>query len=49
MKLADGQLAKKNFYIFYEIDAEEVSTMLRAEWYDGDEDGSWVLLESLEA
>ena len=40
--------AKKNFYIFYEIDGEEVCSVLRADEYGGDEDFSWVLLEPAE-
>ena len=37
--------AKKNFNIFYEIDGEEVGSVLRADEYGGDEDFSWVILE----
>jgi len=47
-KLADGNTAKKNFNIFYEIDGEEVASVLRADEYGGDEDFSWVLLEPAE-
>ena len=47
-RLADGSTAKKNFNIFYEIDGEEVGCVLRADEYGGDEDFSWVLLESVE-
>ena len=47
-KLADGSTAKKNFNIFYEIDGEEVGSVLRADEYGGDEDFSWVLLEPAE-
>ena len=47
-KLADGSTAKKNFSIFYEIDGEEVGSVLRADEYGGDEDFSWVLLEPAE-
>ena len=36
--------AKKNFNIFYEIDGEEVGSVLRADEYGGDEDFSWVLM-----
>ena len=35
--------------IYYEIDDEEVETVLRAADYGGDEDGAWVLLELVEA
>ena len=47
-KLADGSTAAKNFNIFYEIDGEEVGSVLRADEYGGDEDFSWVLLEPAE-
>ena len=47
-KLADGSTAEKNFNIFYEIDGEEVGSVLRADEYGGDEDFSWVLLEPAE-
>ena len=47
-KLADGSTAKKNFNIFYEIDGEEVGSVLRADEYGGDDDFSWVLLEPAE-
>ena len=47
-KLADGSTAKKNFNIFYEIDGEEVGSVLRADEYGVDEDFSWVLLEPAE-
>ena len=35
-----------NFFVYYEIDEDEVKTVLRADEYDGDGDGSWVLLEA---
>ena len=41
----------QNFYrqtFFYEIDGEEVGSVLRADEYGGDEDFSWVLLEPAE-
>ena len=47
-KLADASTAKKNFNIFYEIDGEEVGSVLRADEYGVDEDFSWVLLEPAE-
>ena len=34
-RLADGATAKKNFNIFYEIDGEEVGSVLRADEYGG--------------
>ena len=37
-----------NFFIYYEIDDDEVKTVLRATEHDGDEDGAWVLLEPAE-
>ena len=39
---------KKNFFIYYELDEEVVNTYLCAEWYDGDDDSSWVRLEPVE-
>jgi len=39
---------RKNFNIFYEIDGEEVGSVLRADEYGVDEDFSWVLLEPAE-
>ena len=39
-------MTKVNFHINYEIDEDEVKTVLRADEYDGDGDGSWVLLEA---
>jgi hypothetical protein len=47
--LADGTRAKKNFTIYYDIDDETIETVLRLDEYGGDEDMSWVLLESLGA
>ena len=37
-------IEKVNFYIYYEIDGEEVKTVLRSAEHGGDEDGAWVLL-----
>ena len=34
-----------NFYIHYAVDDDEVSTALSLEYYNGDDDGSWLLLE----
>ena len=45
---SDGNREKINFYVYYDIDEAEVKTLLRTEWYDGDEEGSWVLLEPVE-
>ena len=47
-RLEDGTSPKKNFFIYYEMDDEEVNTYLCANWYGGDDDGSWVLLEPVE-
>ena len=44
-KTIDGQREKVNFVVYYEIDDEEVNTVLRAAEHGGEEDGSWVLLE----
>ena len=35
----------RKFFIFYDIDGDEVGIVLRTDEYDGDEDCSWVLLE----
>jgi hypothetical protein len=48
-KMIEGTREKVNFLIYYEIDDEEVKTVLRTADYDGDEDGAWVLLEAVEA
>ena len=48
-KLIDGEREKTNFIVYYEIDDEEVKTVLRAVDHGGDEDGAWVLLEAVEA
>ena len=44
-KTIEGKREKVNFIIYYEIDDEEVKTVLRTADYGGDEDGAWVLLE----
>ena len=44
-RLAYGTTAKKNFNIFYEIDGDEVGSVLRADEYGGDEEFSWMMLE----
>ena len=44
--MEDATSPKKNFFVYYEIDDQEVMmTVLRTEWHNGDDDGSWVLLE----
>ena len=41
-------MAKVNFNIFYEIDGQEVKTVLRRDEYAGDDhDCAWVLLEAV--
>ena len=40
-------MAKVNFNIFYEIDGQEVKTVLRRDEYGGDDDCAWVLLEAV--
>ena len=44
-KMIEGERAKVNFLIFYEIDQQAVKTVLRLEDYDS----GWVLLASVEA
>ena len=44
----DGAREKVNFINYYEIDDEEVKTVLRAAEHGGEEDGAWVLLEPVE-
>ena len=46
-KKIDGDNMKVNFIIFYDIDGEEIKTVLRLSEYGGDEVGSWVLLEAV--
>ena len=48
-KTIDGQREKVNFIIYYEIDDDEVMTVLRTVDHGGVEEGAWVLLEPLEA
>jgi hypothetical protein len=45
-KKIDGQMEKVNFFIYYEIDGDEVKTVLRSSDYGGEGDGAWVLLEA---
>ena len=52
-RVADGRIKRNgeacNFYVFYDVDDDEVPTALRLEDYGGEDDdehGSWVLLES---
>ena len=39
--MEEGVMTKVNFYIYYEIDEDEVKTVLRADEYDGDCEGSY--------
>ena len=48
-KTIEGVREKVNFLIYYEIDDEEVKTVLRTADYGGDDEGAWVLLEAVEA
>ena len=34
-----------NFYIHYEVDDDEVATVLQLTEYGGEDEGSWLLLE----
>ena len=45
-RLEDGTSPKKNFFIYYELDDEEVKTYLCTNWYNGEDDGSWVLIDA---
>ena len=38
-----------NFYIHYEVDDDEVPTVLQLAEYDGEDEGCWVLLEPVAA
>ena len=44
----EGRKRTADMSFFYEIDGEEVGSVLRADEYGGDEDFSWVLLELAE-
>ena len=44
-----GERVKVNFLIFYEIDQQDVKTVLRLAEYGGDEDMSWILLDKAQA
>ena len=47
-KKIDSEMLNVNLFIFYHIDGEEAKTVLRLDDYDGDDEGSWVLLEGVE-
>ena len=42
----EGARLKVNFLVYYEIDQQTAKTVLRLDEYNGDQDGSWVLLEA---
>ena len=46
----DGRIKRSgeqcNFYIYYEVDDDEVPTALRLADYGGEGEGAWLLLES---
>ena len=44
-QMPDGTQVKINFYVYFEIDDQEVKALLLPQWYNGEEEGSWVLLE----
>ena len=46
-KMVEGERVKVNFLIFYEIDQQDVKTVLRLAEYGGDEDMSWILLDMI--
>ena len=46
--MIDSTREKVNFIIYYEIDEEEVKTVLRSTEHGGDGEGAWVLLEPVE-
>ena len=45
-KMIDQERVKVNFFVHYDIDDDTIKTVLRLDEYDGDEEGSWVLLEA---
>ena len=47
-KKIDGQMLKVNFVIYYDIDGMEAKQVLRLDEYNGDEEGSWVMLEAVD-
>ena len=38
-----------NFYVYYQVDDDEVPTALRLEEYDGEDECAWLLLEATAA
>ena len=47
-KKIDEKREKVNFFVFYDIDGEEIKTVLRLNEYGGDDDGAWVMLAAVE-
>ena len=49
----DGRIKRggvtTNFYVYYEVDDDEVPTALSLEEYGGEDEGSWLLLEPVAA
>ena len=45
-RMVDGERAKVNFIISYEMDGSRPPTVLRASEYGGDEDHAWMLLKA---
>ena len=49
----DGRIKRggkaTNFYVYYEVDDDEVATVLSLDGYDGEEESSWLLLEPVVA
>ena len=43
--VAEGEKEGQRFIVYYEIDDEEVKTVLRAAEHGAEEDGAWILLE----
>ena len=45
----DGRIKRgrkaTNFYVYYEVDDDEVATVLSLDMYDGEEETAWLLLE----
>jgi hypothetical protein len=48
-KKIDGKMAKVNFLVYYDIDGSEAKQVLRLDEYNGDDEGSWVLLEAVKS
>ena len=44
-KKMDSVVEKVNFYVYYDIDGDEVKTAFRIEEWGGDDESAWMLLE----